>query len=59
MTTNAMGDIVYGSIVTLPEDNIRYIVGEIFDNGYCRLYNLVTNEYKGLFAIEEIKDYVG
>lgn len=58
MTTNAIGDIVYGSVVTLPEDNIKYFVGEIYDNGCCRLYKLATNEYKGLFVIEEIKDYV-
>lgn len=37
MTTNAMGDIISGTLIKLPEDDATYMVGEIYSNGLCKL----------------------
>lgn len=58
MTTNNMGDIVSGTLIKLPEDDTTYIVGDIFSNGLCNLYNANTNAFKGLYYLSDIKAYV-
>lgn len=58
MTTNNMGDIVSGTLIKLPEDDTTYIVGDIFSNGLCKLYNANTNAFKGLYALADIKMFV-
>lgn len=58
MTTNNMGDIVSGTLIKLPEDDTTYIVGDIFSNDMCNLYNFDTNAFKGLYNIADIKSYV-
>lgn len=58
MTTNNMGDIVSGTLIKLPEDDTTYIVGDIFSNGLCKLYNTRTNAFKGLYALSDIKMFV-
>lgn len=58
MTTNHMGDIVSGTLIKLPEDDTTYIVGDIFSNGLCKLYNANTNTFKGLYALSDIKGCV-
>ena len=58
MTTNAMGDIISGTLIKLPEDDATYMVGDIFSNGLCKLYNADTNAFKGLYNVADIKMYV-
>ena len=58
MTANNMGDIVSGTLIKLPEDDTTYIVGDIFSNGMCKLYNANTNAFKGLYYLSNIKSYV-
>ena len=58
MTTNNMGDIVSGTLIKLPEDDTTYIVGDIFSNDMCKLYNANTNAFKGLYYLSDIKSYV-
>jgi hypothetical protein len=57
-TQSSLGDIVSGTLIKFPDNDVTYIVGEIFINGDCNLYALETNTYKGLYAISEIKAYV-
>jgi len=58
MTTNAMGDIISGTLIKLPEDDATYMVGEIYSNGLCKLYNEQTMKFKGLYNLLDIKPYV-
>ena len=58
MTANNMGDIVSGTLIKLPEGDTTYIVGDIFSNGLCKLYNANTNAFNGLYNIADIKMYV-
>lgn len=57
MTANNMGDIVSGTLIKLPEDDTTYIVGDIFSNGLCKLYNEQTMKFKGLYNLLDIKPY--
>ncbi len=58
MTANNMGDIVSGTLIKLPEDDTTYIVGDIFLNGLCKLYNANTNAFKGFYNLADIKMFV-
>lgn len=58
MTANNMGDIVSGTLIKLPEGDTTYIVGDIFSNGLCKLYNADTNAFKGLYNLADIKMFV-
>lgn len=55
MTANNYGDIVSGSVVTLPDTDVKFIVGEIYLGGFCKLYRQDNSEYAGQFAIEELE----
>lgn len=57
-TQNKLGDIVSGTLIKFPGDNVIYVVGEIFANGYCKLYDANTHKYKNKYTIAEIKAYV-
>ena len=58
MTANNMGDIVSGTLIKLPGDDTTYIVGDIFSNGLCKLYNEKTMKFKGLYTLSDIKGCV-
>lgn len=58
MTENGFGYIVSGTEIQFPDDDNIYIVGEIFSNGRCKLYNSVDVSYKGVYNVKELKPYV-
>lgn len=58
MTSNNLGYIVPGTLVKFPDDDVTYIVGEIYVRGTCKLYSYTTNDYKGEYNIDVIKKYV-
>lgn len=57
ITVNGWGDIVSGSLVQFPNEPERFIVGEVFTNNTCLLYN---NRGKciGTFTLQEIGDFI-
>lgn len=57
MTENNFGQLVSGTLVKLPNDNSVYMVGEVFTNDTCKLYNEHSNCI-GTYSIQELKQYM-
>ncbi len=57
MTENNWGQLVSGTLIKFPNDPTEYMVGEVFTNDVCKLYNN-SSECIGKFTIQELKQYI-